>query len=185
MAFWIYGRDAKDGRPRDPLFIETDDEVDARRQAEEAGIVVEETELVRSAKSDVLRTSDVRVNGDVILTTTPTVEGRRTLRYLGIVSGAVIVSPGAIAAMTDLTAFVGGRSRLYERELGSARNLALDEIESAALAIAANAIVGVQFQYEMIYSNLMVCVSGTAVIVEGEGGEKASGESTNEYGIRN
>lgn len=207
MPFWIYGRDAKHGSACDPLFIETADEVEARRQAEETGIIVDEVEFVRTPNGDVfgdgaafegqvgdevqfVRTPDgnvplpggARGNVNVILTTTSTIEGRRLLRYLGIVSGIAIVSPSAVTAMTDLTTIVGGRSTVYERELRRARNMALDDIESAALAIEANGIVGLQFQYEMIHSSLMVCVSGTAVLIEES--ETMPKDSANKHAIR-
>jgi hypothetical protein len=89
MPFWIYGRDAKHGSACDPLFIETEDEVEARPQAEETGIIVDEVEFVRPPNGNVVGdgAAFARGNVDVILTTTSTIEGRRLLRYLGIVSG--------------------------------------------------------------------------------------------------
>ncbi len=103
----------------------------------------------------------------VIVTTTPTIEGRRIESYLGLVTGEVILGANAMrdvfAAVTD---FFGGRSGQYEQVLARGRNQALDEMEERAVAMGANAVVGIDLDYEVIGgkgSMLMVSVSGTAV----------------------
>lgn len=105
----------------------------------------------------------------MIVTTTPTVEGRPVRDYLGIVTGEVIVGANLFrdlfAAVTDI---VGGRSGKYEQVLQRARREALDEMEAEAAKLGANAVVGVDIDYEVIGSNgsmLMVSCSGTAVVV--------------------
>jgi len=103
----------------------------------------------------------------VIVTTTPTVEGRPVRDYLGIVTGEVIVGANLFrdifAAVTDL---VGGRSGKYEQVLQRARREALAEMEAEAARLGGNAVVGVDIDYEVIGSKgsmLMVSCSGTAV----------------------
>jgi uncharacterized protein YbjQ (UPF0145 family) len=103
----------------------------------------------------------------VILTTTPSVEGRRVQSYHGIVTGEAIVGAhlfkDLFAGIRDI---VGGRSGTYERTLGDARKIALDELGQAAAALGADAVVGVDLDYEVLGSNngmLMVTASGTAV----------------------
>jgi uncharacterized protein YbjQ (UPF0145 family) len=90
----------------------------------------------------------------MFITTTPNIEGKRIKEYLGIVTGEAVV---------------GGRSGAYEQELRKARDLAFEEIKEAAQELGANAIVGVDIDYEVLGEKngmLMVSVSGTAVIVE-------------------
>jgi uncharacterized protein YbjQ (UPF0145 family) len=105
----------------------------------------------------------------VIVTTTPTVEGRPVRDYLGIVTGEVIVGANLVrdlfAAVTDI---VGGRSGKYEQVLQRARREALDEMEAEAARLGGNAVVGVDIDYEVLGSAgsmLMVSCSGTAVVV--------------------
>jgi len=102
------------------------------------------------------------------LTTTPTFEGRRITRYLGVVHGEAIVGANVFrdmfAAVRDI---VGGRSATYERALAEAREVALGEMQKRAEALGANAVVGVDLDYEVLGQNngmLMVSCSGTAVI---------------------
>ena len=104
------------------------------------------------------------------VTTTPSLEGRRIVRYLGIVAGEAIMGANVFkdlfAGVRDI---VGGRSGTYERELQRAREIALDELEQRARALGANAVVGVDLDYEVLgqgNSMLMVSASGTAVVVE-------------------
>jgi len=106
----------------------------------------------------------------VLLTTTPSLEGRRITRYIGIVSGEAIVGANIFrdlfASVRDI---VGGRAGAYENVLQSARETALNEMSDAATGLGANAIVGVDLDYETLgkaSSMLMVCASGTAVVVE-------------------
>ena len=106
----------------------------------------------------------------MILTTTPSVEGRRIAEYRGIVFGEVISGVNFIKDFTaGLSNFFGGRSATYEEELMRARVEALNELQQRAAAAGANAVVGVDVDYEVLGANngmLMVTVSGTAVVVE-------------------
>ena len=106
----------------------------------------------------------------MIVTTTPTVEGKRITRYCGVVAGEAILGANLFkdlfAGIRDL---VGGRSATYERELQRARDLALREMEEMARAAGGNAVVGVDLDYEVLGTGngmLMVSASGTAVVVE-------------------
>jgi uncharacterized protein YbjQ (UPF0145 family) len=102
----------------------------------------------------------------MIITTTPSVEGQLIAQYHGIVVGEAILGANVFrdvfAAITDI---VGGRSGAYEQELGKAREVALRELEERAAEKGANAVVGVDLDYEVINNMLMVSASGTAVTV--------------------
>lgn len=104
----------------------------------------------------------------MIVTTTPSVEGRKIVDYKGIVVGEAIMGANFVrdifASVTDI---IGGRSGAYESKLADARHTAMAEIKDEALALGANAIVGVDIDYEVVgESMLMVSISGTAVIIE-------------------
>ena len=107
---------------------------------------------------------------DIIVTTTPSVEGRRIVRYAGIVTGEAILGANIFKDLfAGIRDIVGGRSATYERELRTARDIAVSELKQAALEAGANAVVGVDIDYETVGgsgSMLMVSVSGTAVVVE-------------------
>ncbi|WP_323041820.1 heavy metal-binding domain-containing protein [Gemmobacter sp.] len=100
----------------------------------------------------------------MIVTTTPTVEGRPAREYLGIVTGEAILGANIFrdlfASVRDI---VGGRSGAYEQELGKARRTALAEMQDEARRLGADAVVGVDLDYEVINNMLMVSASGTAV----------------------
>jgi len=100
----------------------------------------------------------------MITTTTPSVEGRPVATYHGIVTGEAILGANIFrdlfASVRDI---VGGRSAAYEQELGKARRTALQEMEERAAEMGANAVVGVDLDYEVINNMLMVSASGTAV----------------------
>lgn len=103
----------------------------------------------------------------MILVTTPSLDGRPVQEYLGIVAGETIVGANVIrdffASITDV---IGGRAGAYEEVLGRARKEALAEMEDRALALSANAVVGVDLSYEAVgqtSSMLMVTATGTAV----------------------
>jgi uncharacterized protein YbjQ (UPF0145 family) len=106
----------------------------------------------------------------MVITTTPSVEGKKIIDYKGIVFGEVISGVDFIKDFAaGLTNFFGGRSGSYEGELIRAREDALREIEHRASALGANAVVGVDVDYEVLGQGgnmLMVTVSGTAVLVE-------------------
>ena len=105
----------------------------------------------------------------MIVTTTPSVEGKTILEYKGIVFGEVISGVNWVRDLTaGLSNFFGGRSGTYEEELTNARETALRELERRAQERGANAVVDVDVDYEILGSNngmLMVTVSGTAVLV--------------------
>jgi uncharacterized protein YbjQ (UPF0145 family) len=101
----------------------------------------------------------------MIITTTPSVEGQTIVEYLGVVTGEAIlgahVGRDLMASLTDI---VGGRSAAYEEEVRRARAIALEEMSSEAMRQGANAVVGVDIDYEVIRQGmLMVSASGTAV----------------------
>ncbi len=108
-------------------------------------------------------------DGGVIVTTTPTVEGRPVRQYLGIVTGEVIVGANLFRDLfASITDIVGGRSGKYEDVLARARQQALAEMKQETLKLGGNAVVGVDLDYEVLGNSgsmLMVSASGTAVIV--------------------
>lgn len=106
----------------------------------------------------------------MILTTTPTVEGRQIKEYKGVVFGEVV---NGVNFLKDFGAsirnFVGGRSSSYESELIDARTKAMDEMASRARQLGANAVIGIDVDYEVLGEGggmLMVTASGTAVVFE-------------------
>lgn len=106
----------------------------------------------------------------MLITTTPTIEGKNIVEYKGIVFGEVISGVDFIKDFAaGLSNFFGGRSSTYEEELIQARQNALREMEDRAYQLGANAVVGVDIDYEVLGANngmLMVTASGTAVIYE-------------------
>ena len=105
----------------------------------------------------------------MIVTTTPSIENRDIIEYKGIVFGEVVAGVDFIKDIAaGLSNFFGGRSRTYEGELIEARQNALLELEQRAAVLGANAVVGVDVDYEVLGSGnnmLMVIVSGTAVVI--------------------
>ena len=106
----------------------------------------------------------------MIVTTTPSIEGREIINYCGIAFGEVISGVDFVRDFAaGLSNFFGGRSNTYEEELSTARNTALQELSQRAAALGANAVVGVDIDYEVLGSNnvmLMVTASGTAVVIK-------------------
>jgi uncharacterized protein YbjQ (UPF0145 family) len=105
----------------------------------------------------------------MIITTTQSIEGRRVTQYLGIVSGEAVVGANIFrdlfARVRDI---VGGRSGAYENVLADARRQALEEMSEAAAKLGANAVIGVDLDYEVVgesSSMLMVSAAGTAVVL--------------------
>lgn len=101
----------------------------------------------------------------MIVTTTPSIEGKKITEYIGVVTGEAIMGANIFrdffASITDI---VGGRSAAYEKELGKARKVAMDEMAEQAKELGGNAVVGIDLDYEVIRDGmLMVSVSGTAV----------------------
>ena len=106
----------------------------------------------------------------MIVTTTSSIEGKSITRYCGIVTGEAVLGANLFkdlfAGIRDL---VGGRSATYEKELQRARDVALRELEERAASLGANAVVGIDLDYEVLGQNngmLMVSATGTAVVVE-------------------
>ena len=103
----------------------------------------------------------------MIVTTTPSVEGRRITEYKGVVFGEVIAGVNFVKDfVAGLSNFFGGRSGTYEEELINARQQALAEMEQRAAQLGADAVVGVDIAYEVLGADngmLMVTASGTAV----------------------
>jgi uncharacterized protein YbjQ (UPF0145 family) len=103
----------------------------------------------------------------MILSTTPSLDGKAIKAYHGVVTGEAVLGTNIFrdffASIRDI---VGGRSAAYEKELHRARTVAFDEMSDEARALGANAIVGIDIDYESIGESgtmLMVSVSGTAV----------------------
>ncbi|MCK4643998.1 YbjQ family protein [bacterium] len=108
----------------------------------------------------------------MLITTTPTIEGKRIVKYLGLVNGESIIGANLfrdfLASITDI---IGGRSKAYEDALVATRKAAIDEMIEFAQEKGANAVIGVDIDYETITINkggtmMMVSVAGTAVRIE-------------------
>ena len=108
----------------------------------------------------------------MLVVTTPTIEGKKIVRYMGIVTGEAILGANIFkdffAGIRDI---VGGRSAAYEKELGKAKEIAIEEMKEKARALNANAVIGVDLDYETIQVGqtggmLMVSANGTAVAYE-------------------
>lgn len=104
---------------------------------------------------------------NMILTTTNTLDDKKVVEYIGIVTGEAIIGANLFrdifASITDI---VGGRSAAYEKVLRESKDNALSELEDNARKLGANAVIGIDLDYETIGSNgsmLMVTASGTAV----------------------
>jgi len=106
----------------------------------------------------------------MLVTTTPTVEGRKIVKYIGLVTGETIIGANIFKDLfAGITDIVGGRSSSYERVLREGKDTAVNEMQQYAAALGANAIVGVDLDYETVGSGgsmLMVSANGTAVILE-------------------
>jgi uncharacterized protein YbjQ (UPF0145 family) len=105
------------------------------------------------------------------LTTTPSMEGKKITRYCGVVAGEAVLGANIFKDMfASVRDIVGGRSGTYENELRKARQIALDELSEQARELGANAVVGIDLDYEVLGEKnglLMVSASGTAVVIEG------------------
>ena len=106
----------------------------------------------------------------MILTTTPAIEGHTIREYKGVVVGEVITGVNFLKDFAaSIRNFVGGRSGSYENELVEARQKAMDEMAQRARSMGANAVVGIDIDYEVLGADngmLMVTASGTAVIID-------------------
>ncbi|MCV2218182.1 MULTISPECIES: heavy metal-binding domain-containing protein [unclassified Thauera] len=103
----------------------------------------------------------------MLMTTTSTLENRPVRQYLGVVNGEAIIGANIFKDMfASIRNVVGGRAGAYERTLSDARRIAMNEMESEAKKLGANAVIGIDVDYEVLGADngmLMVCVSGTAV----------------------
>jgi len=103
----------------------------------------------------------------MISTTTPNIDGKKVTQYLGIVTGEAIMGANIFKDLfASIRDVVGGRSAAYEKELIRAKEIALQEMEERAAAMGAEAVIGVDLDYEVLgqgNSMLMVTASGTAV----------------------
>jgi uncharacterized protein YbjQ (UPF0145 family) len=101
----------------------------------------------------------------MLLTTTPSLEGKQIVTYHGIVSGEAILGANIFRDLfAGIRDIVGGRSAAYESELRKAKDIALQEMTEQAQALGANAVIGIDLDYETVGQGmLMVTASGTAV----------------------
>ena len=103
----------------------------------------------------------------MILTTTSTLEGKKILKYAGLVTCEAILGANIFrdifASIRDI---VGGRSGSYEEALREAKEIAIKEMQEEAIRLGANAIIGIDIDYETMNNMLMVTASGTAVMIE-------------------
>lgn len=105
----------------------------------------------------------------MLLATTPTLEGRPIRQYHGVVTGEAIIGANIFKDMfASIRNVVGGRAGAYESTLADARSAAMEDMSEVAAKLGANAIVGIDIDYEVLGADngmLMVCISGTAVTV--------------------
>ena len=105
----------------------------------------------------------------MILSTTPTLEGKTIRESRGIVVGEAILGANIFKDLfAGIRDIIGGRSGAYEKELARAREIAFEELKERAQALGANAVVGIDIDYEVVGQNgsmLMVSISGTAVVI--------------------
>ncbi len=105
----------------------------------------------------------------MLMTTTPTLEGRPIRQYHGVVTGEAIIGANIFKDLfASIRNVVGGRAGAYESTLSDAREAAMEDMSEAAAKLGANAIVGIDIDYEVLGADngmLMVCVSGTAVSI--------------------
>jgi len=106
----------------------------------------------------------------MLLTTTQSIEGKRITHYYGIVAGEAVLGANVLKDLfAGIRDFVGGRSATYEKELQRAREIALEELQESAHRLGANAVIGIDIDYEVLGKEngmLMVSVSGTAIFIE-------------------
>lgn len=106
----------------------------------------------------------------MLMTTTPIIEGRTIRKYYGVVTGEAIIGANMFRDwLASIRNVVGGRSGAYENALAGAREDAMKDMEEQADDLGANAIVGIDIDYEVLGQDngmLMVCVSGTAVSID-------------------
>ncbi len=105
----------------------------------------------------------------MLMSTTSTLDGKPVRQYLGVVNGEAIIGANLFKDLfASIRNVVGGRAGAYERTLADARRIAIEEMQAEAVRLGANAILGIDVDYEVLGADngmLMVCVSGTAVQV--------------------
>jgi len=101
----------------------------------------------------------------MIVTTTSTLQGKEIHTYLGIVSGEVILGANVVRDfLAGITDIIGGRSGAYESKLAEGRDLAIEEMKNKAVRLGADAVIGVDLDFETLREGMMICVAtGTAV----------------------
>jgi len=101
----------------------------------------------------------------MIVTTTSTLQGKEIDNYLGIVSGEVILGANVVRDfLAGITDIIGGRSGAYESKLAEGRDLAIEEMKNKAVRLGADAVIGVDLDFETLREGMMICVAtGTAV----------------------
>ncbi|MGC6483984.1 MAG: YbjQ family protein [Synechococcus sp.] len=107
----------------------------------------------------------------MLITTTPTIEGQCVLHYRGLVTGEVIIGANIVRDyLASIRDVIGGRSRAYEASVEEAQLAATAEMELSAKAMGANAVIGVDMDYQAFGARgmMLVCVSGTAVVLDGQ-----------------
>lgn len=106
----------------------------------------------------------------MLITTTPSIEGKRITQYFGLVSGETIIGANLVKDLfANITDIVGGRSGVYEKTLREAKETAIEEMTQEAQRLGANAVIGVDLDYETLGSGssmLMVTACGTTVRIE-------------------
>lgn len=106
----------------------------------------------------------------MLVTTTNSIEGRKVIKYIGLVSGETIIGANIFKDLfASIRDVVGGRSGSYEQVLREAKDTAINEMQQYASALGANAIIGVDLDYETVGSGgsmLLVAATGTAVVIE-------------------
>ena len=103
----------------------------------------------------------------MLLTTTNTIEGKKIVQYYGIVTGEAIIGANLFKDfMAGVRDIVGGRSGSYERVLRESKDVALQEMGQRAVQMGANAVVGIDIDYETINNMMIVAAAGTAVRIE-------------------
>ncbi len=110
----------------------------------------------------------LKEEGQMLVSTTPTLQGKVIDRYLGIVTGEAIMGANVVRDfLAGITDVIGGRSSAYEDKLSEGREIAIREMEDQARRLGANAVVGVDLDFETLRDGMMMCVAtGTAVFIK-------------------
>jgi len=144
-----------------------------KRLKQKAGLILpmkKELDFQKQYCNNPLKFISKRKTKTMLLTTTPSVEGKKIVKYVGLVTGETIIGANIFKDLfAGITDIVGGRSSSYERVLREGKDTALNEMQQYAAALGANAIIGIDLDYETVGSGgsmLMVSANGTAVILE-------------------